>query len=63
MNNNTYHPYFRKKPINADYSVLTKKLKHILKVFNSKLKIESELLNTKIFLVQIILKIGQMNYL
>ena len=56
---NTYHHSINKKPINSDYSVLTKKLRSILKLLNLKLTIESELLSVRIFLVKITLKIGQ----
>ena len=52
-----------KKPVNADYSALTEKLRQILKLSNSKLIIESELLSTRIFLVRMTLKTGQKKYL
>ena len=51
------------KPVNADYSALTEKLRQILKLSNSKLIIESELLSTRIFLVNMTLKTGQEKYL
>ena len=63
--NNTYHHSIGKKRIHADYSVLTKKDKNK----NSeapKLKkkmIESELLSIWVFLVNVIMKIGQEKYL
>ena len=34
--NNTYHHYTNKKPINANYSALTEKLRPILKLLNFK---------------------------
>ena len=34
--NNTYHHSINKKPINADYSDLMKKLRQILKLLNLK---------------------------
>ena len=49
--NYTYHHSINKKPINADYSALTEKLREILKLLSLKLMIESELQSTKIFLV------------
>ena len=36
--NNTYHHFINKKPINADYFTLTKKLRLILKLLNLKFK-------------------------
>ena len=51
--NNTYHHSINKKPINADHSVLTEKLRQILKVLSLKLTIESELLSIIIFLVKV----------
>ena len=47
--NNTYHSII-KKPINADYSALNVKFEPM---------IELELLSIRIFLVKVILKIGQ----
>ena len=38
-----------KKPINADYSAMTEKLRQILKVPNLKLVTDSKLLSTRIF--------------
>ena len=61
--NNTYHHSINEKPINADYSVLTEKLRPILNLLNLNLMIESELLNIRIFLVKVTLKIGQEKYL
>ena len=55
--NNTEHHSIG-KPIGTDYSVLTEKLKPILKPLSLKLMIESELLSIKIFLVKVTLKIG-----
>ena len=40
-----------------------KKLRQILKVLNLKLMIESELLSTRIFLVNVTLKVGWEKYL
>ena len=57
--NNTYHHSNNKKPINADYSALTEKLKRILKFLNLKLMIESESQSICLFLVKVTLKIGQ----
>ena len=57
--NNTYTHSIGKKPINADHSVLTKKLIRILKPLNLKGMIESELLSIRILLVKVILKIGK----
>ena len=57
--NNTYHHSNNKKPINADYSALTEKLKRILKLLNLKLMIESESQSICLFLVKVTLKIGQ----
>ena len=56
--NDTFHHSTNKKPINADYSALTEKLKRIIKLLNLKLMIELELLSTILFLVKITLKIG-----
>ena len=61
--NNTYHHSINKKPVNADSSALTEKLRRILKLLNLKLMIESELLSITIFLVKVTLKIGQEKYL
>ena len=36
--NSTYHHFINKKPINADYFTLTKKLRRILKLLNLKFK-------------------------
>ena len=49
-----------KKPINADYSALTEKIETNPK--NPKLMIESQLLNIRIFLVMVTLKVGQDKY-
>ena len=59
--NNNYHT-INNKPINADFSALTEKLRQILKLLNLKLMRESELLST-IFLVKVTLKIRQEKYL
>ena len=61
--NNTYRHSISKKPINADYSDLTEKIEHVIKLLNLKLVIESELLRIRIFLVKVTLKIGQEKYL
>ena len=62
--NNTYHHSTNKKPINADYSALIeKKMRWMLKLLSLKLMKDSELLSRRIFLVKIILKIGQEKYL
>ena len=47
---NTYHHSINKKIINVGYSVLTDKLRAILKLVSLKIMIESELLNIKIVL-------------
>ena len=57
--NNNYHHSIGKKPSNADYTVLTKKNQTDPKAQSLKLMIESELLSIRIFLVKVILKIGQ----
>ena len=61
--NNTYHHSINKKLINTDNSDLTEKFRTIQKLLNLKLIIESELLSIRIFLVRVILKIGQEKYL
>ena len=61
--NNTYHHSIGKKPINADYSALSKKMWRILKLLSLKLIIDSQLLIIRIFSVQVVLKIGQDKYL
>ena len=63
--NNTYHHAINKKPTNADYFALPgkKKMRQILKLLSLKLMIESELLSMRLFLVKVILKIGQEKYL
>ena len=60
--NNTFHHSINKTPIDADYSVWLKNLKPILKVLSLNLIIESELLNIIMFLVKVILRIGQEKY-
>ena len=57
--NNTYHHSVNKNTINTDCSILLKKMKRILNLLNLKLMAESELLSTRMFLVQVRLKIGQ----
>ena len=49
---NTYYHYISKKPINADYSALTEKLRGILKLVSLKLMIESELTSIGTFSVK-----------
>ena len=60
---NTYHHSIGKKPINADYSVWTKKLRQTLKLLSVKLMIELELVSIRMFLVRVTLKIDQEKYL
>ena len=52
-----------KKPINADKSDLTEKTETNPNLQTLKLIIDSESLSTKIYLVKVILKIGQEKYL
>ena len=52
-----HHRSIGKKPSDADYSSLLTKLRQIVKLLNLKLVIESDLLSTKIFLVNIAKKI------
>ena len=47
--NNTYHYFINKRPINDDYSVLTEKMRPVLKLLSLKLLIESELISIRIF--------------
>ena len=61
--NSTYHHSTRKKPIDADYSISTEKLRQILKLLSLKLIIDSELLRIRIVLTKVILKIDQEKYL
>ena len=56
--NNTYHSII-KKPINADYSALNVKFEPMIRLLSLELIIELELLSIRIFLVKVILKIGQ----
>ena len=61
--NNIYHHPINKKPIDADYSFLTKKkLSWIPNLLNFKLIIKSKLLSIRIFLIKVALKIGQEKY-
>ena len=53
--NNTYNHSINKKPINADYSVSTENIESNPKA--------PKLLSIRIFLVKVILKIGQQKYL
>ena len=61
--NNTYHHSPNKKPINADYLLWLKQLRHILKLPTLKLLVESKLLSIRILLKKAALKIGQEKYL
>ena len=61
--NNTYNHSIGKKSINAGYSAFSQKLGQILNWLNLKLVIHWELLNTRIYLVKVKLKIGQKKYL
>ena len=63
QNNNIYYHSIGKKAINADYSVLTKNVRRILKLLSSKLMMESELLSIRICLIKVTLKIVQEKYL
>ena len=60
--NNTHHRSINKKPIDADYTALSEKLRQILKLLNLKLVIESELLKYKMFFAKFTQKIGQKKY-
>ena len=61
--NNTYHHSINKRPISADYSKLTEKLRPSLKLQSLTLMIESESQSIRIFLVNATLNIGQEKYL
>ena len=61
--NNTYHHSINKKPINSDYSVLTKKIETNSKAPKFKVNDKSELQIIRIYLVKVTLKIGQEKYL
>ena len=63
QNNNIYYHSIGKKAINADYSVLTKNVRRILKLLSLKLMMESELLSIRICLIKVALKIVQEKYL
>ena len=63
QNNNIYYHSIGKKAINADYSVLTKNVRRILKLLSLKLMMESELLSIRICLIKVTLKIVQEKYL
>ena len=56
--NNIYHCSIGKKPINAGYSALSEKIEPKLKLL-----IESELLYIIMFLVKVLLEIGQKTHL
>ena len=60
--NTIIHHHRSKKAIDADYSSLLTKLRQIVKLQNLKFVIESDLLSTKIFLVNIAKKICQKNF-
>ena len=61
--NDIYHHPINKKPIDADYSFLTKKkLSWIPNLLNFKLIIKSKLLSIRIFLIKVAMKIGQEKY-
>ena len=60
---NNYHHSVNKKPINAEKSALTKKLRRNLMLLNLKLIIESDLLIIITFLAKVPWKIGQEMYL
>ena len=60
--NNTYHHSIGEKPIDDDYSVLTKKLTRILKLLSLKLFRESQLLSIRMFSVKLTLEIVQEKY-
>ena len=53
--NNAYHYSINKKPIDADYSALTKKSKQIIKLLDLKLIVESELISIKMLSVKVTL--------
>ena len=57
-----HHRSIGKKPIDADYSSLRTKLRQIVQLLNLKFVIESDLLSTKIFLVNIAKKICQKKF-
>ena len=61
--NNTYHHSINKRPISADYSKLTEKLRPSLKLQSLTLMIELESQSIRIFLVNATLNIGQEKYL
>ena len=61
--NNTYHHSVNKKPIHADYSVLTKKIETNHKAPKFKVNDRVRITNIRIFQVKIILKIGPEKYL
>ena len=61
--NNTYHHSLSKKPINIDYLAWTEKIETNTKTLIPKRKIDWEFLNIRIFLVKVVIKIGQEKYL
>ena len=61
--NNTYHHSINKRPISADYSKLTEKLRPSLKLQSLTLMIELKSQSIRIFLVNATLNIGQEKYL
>ena len=60
---NTYHHSINKNLLMLIILIRLKTLSQILKLLNLKWMIESELLSTNIFLIKVILKIGQEKYL
>ena len=61
--NNTYHHSLSKKPINIDYLAWTEKIETNTKTLIPKRKIDWEFLNIRIFLVKVVIKIGQEKFL
>ena len=60
---NTYHHSINKRPINADYSVLTEKIETNPKVRKLKFKDRVRITKYKNILVKVTLKIAQEKYL
>ena len=57
--NNPCYCSIGEKPIDADYSALPEELRQIIKLLSLSLVAESKLLNKKIFLAKVTLKIGR----
>ena len=57
--NNPCHCSIGEKPIDADYSALPEELRQIIKLLSLNSVAESKLLNKKIFLAKVTLKIGR----